>query len=100
MEMKAVRGRYPVVEQMDKAVRAGVDAFLVCAEADLQAECIEQLIYLQEQHQEHEFLAEQSLHRLQKLMRKRAQLAEVPAPQLSEAYFTEVCAQFTQGLHV
>ena len=100
MEMKAVRGRYPVVEQMDKAVRAGVDAFLVCAEADLQAECIEQLIYLQEQHQEHEFLAEQSLRRLQKLMQKRAQLAEVSAPQLSEAYFTEVCAQFTQGLHV
>ena len=27
MEMKAVRGRYPVEHQMDKAVSAGVDAF-------------------------------------------------------------------------
>ena len=31
MEMKAVRGRYPVEHQMDKAVSAGVDAFLVCS---------------------------------------------------------------------
>ena len=67
MEMKAVRGRYPLVEQMDLAVRAGVDAFLVCSDADLQSECIEVLVKLQEQHPEHEQCAFASIQRLHQL---------------------------------
>ena len=78
MEMKAVRGRYPVAEQMDIAVRAGVDAFLVCSEADLQAECIETLVKLQEQSAEHEAYAEASIQRLRRLQIQHQQMMTTP----------------------
>ena len=67
MEMKAVRGRYPLDLQLDKSVRAGVDCFLVCSEHQLQQECFETLIALQEKYPEHRMLAEQSEKRLQTL---------------------------------
>ena len=67
MEMKAVRGRYPLKEQLDKSCRAGVDLFLVCSESGLQQECFETLIHLQEESSVHERLADDSLKRLHKL---------------------------------
>lgn len=67
MEMKAVRGRYPVEEQMDKSVRAGVDAFLVCSDPVLQEECFDALVRLQEKSAEHRQLAEQSFVRIQRI---------------------------------
>ena len=70
MEMKAVRGRFPVMEQMDVAVKAGVDAFLICSDATLQAECVEALVKLQEREALHEQCAEKSLNRLRQLQIK------------------------------
>jgi beta-N-acetylhexosaminidase len=78
MEMKAVRGRYPVMEQMDVAVRAGVDAFLVCSDAALQEECIESLVKLQEQSVVHEERAEQSIQRLHHLQLQHQQMIQHP----------------------
>ena len=78
MEMKAVRGRYPVMEQMDVAVRAGVDAFLVCSDAALQSECIESLVKLQEKDSVHEQLAEQSIQRLHQLQLQHQQMIQNP----------------------
>lgn len=78
MEMKAVRGRYPVMEQMDVAVRAGVDAFLVCSDAELQAECIESLVKLQEQNPMHEQLAEMSIQRLHHLQQIHQKMIQHP----------------------
>ena len=91
MEMKAVRGRYPVEEQMDKAVRAGVDAFLVCSQADLQAECVESLVKLQEQSEEHEWLAEQSMKRLALLTQIRNKYSKTPMPQEKRSEWLELC---------
>jgi len=48
MEMKAVRGRYPLEEQLSKATRATVDMFLCCESPDLQLEAYENLVHLQE----------------------------------------------------
>ncbi|MEE2752002.1 MAG: beta-N-acetylhexosaminidase [Myxococcota bacterium] len=48
MEMKAVRGRYPLEEQLFKATRATVDIFLCCESPDLQLEAYENLVHLQE----------------------------------------------------
>ena len=91
MEMKAVRGRYPVEEQMDKAVKAGVDAFLVCSQADLQAECVESLVKLQEQSEEHEELADASMKRLALLTQIRNQHSKIPMPQQKTEEWLELC---------
>ncbi|MEE2750656.1 MAG: beta-N-acetylhexosaminidase [Myxococcota bacterium] len=48
MEMKAVRGRFPLEEQLSKATRATVDLFLCCESPELQLEAYENLIHLQE----------------------------------------------------
>ena len=67
MEMKAVRGRYPLDFQLDQSIRAGVDLFLFCSEMDLQHEAFEILVQLQEKYPEHERLADDSFARLEKL---------------------------------
>ncbi len=94
MEMKAVRGRFPVEEQMDKAVRAGVDAFLVCSQADLQAQCVESLIHLQEKEAEHERLAALSIERLERLTKIRNQYAQVPLPKKDRGGWKRLCDGF------
>ncbi len=48
LEMKAVRGRYPIEMQLQKASEATVDVFLVCKELTLAAESWEGLIRLAE----------------------------------------------------
>ena len=70
MEMKAVRGRYPLSLQLDRSIRAGVDLFLMCSEMALQEEAFEIMVRLQEEYPEHERLAADSASRLLEL-RKR-----------------------------
>ncbi len=48
MEMKAVRGRYTLEQQLLEASVATVDVFLCCKELPLQVEAFEQLVRLQE----------------------------------------------------
>ena len=96
MEMKAVRGRYPVEHQMDKAVSAGVDAFLVCSKADLQAECVESLIKLQEQSEQHEQWAEASIQRLSKQMLTRQKHRAIPLPKYQPDQWDSLCLEIQQ----
>ena len=70
MEMKAVRGRYPLEWQLDQSIRAGVDLFLMCSEMELQQEAFEIMVRLQEKYPEHERLADASEKRLQSLREK------------------------------
>jgi len=67
MEMKAVRGRWPLRQQLDRSCRAGVDLFLFCKEPALQEEAFEELVRLQEESSIHETLAIASMKRLQSL---------------------------------
>lgn len=64
MEMGAVRGRYPLEEQLDKATRASMDLFLMCKSLDLQVEAWETLIRLAESDPIHDTLATDSMKRL------------------------------------
>jgi beta-N-acetylhexosaminidase len=48
LEMKAVRGRYPLEQQLRLASVATVDVFLVCKELELQVQAWETLVRLQE----------------------------------------------------
>lgn len=82
MEMKAVRGRYPLVQQLDQACRATVDLFLMCKELDLQVEAWETLIRLMEEDKTHHDLAVESNRRLIEL-RDRHMLSVPKAPDLS-----------------
>lgn len=82
MEMKAVRGRYPLEQQLDQACRATVDLFLCCKEHALQEEAWEGLIRLQEQQVGHDDLAIDASKRLMNL-RERFLLDRPVAPPLS-----------------
>lgn len=44
LEMEAVRGRFPLSEVVERALLAGVDAFLACRRLDLQHEVIECIV--------------------------------------------------------
>ena len=71
MEMKAVRGRWPLEIQLDHSCKAGVDLFLFCKEYELQEEAFETLVHLQESDPLHDKLAiasEKRLLNLQKAM--------------------------------
>ncbi len=81
MEMKAVRGRYPLEQQLQAACRGTVDLFLCCKELDLQLEAWETLIKLQERDPGHDALAIDSNRRLLAL-RERFLLHPPPAPAL------------------
>ena len=70
MEMKAVRGRYPLEHQLDLSCRASVDLFLLCSEHALQLEAYELLVKLQEQDKTHDDLAIDSARRLQALRQR------------------------------
>lgn len=67
MEMKAVRGRYPLTEQLEAATRATCDLFLFCHELELCWEAYEILVRLQEQDKTLHALAEDSERRLTEL---------------------------------
>ncbi len=49
MEMKAVRGRFALEQQLADATRAGVDVFLFCQDLSLQVHAYERLVRLQEE---------------------------------------------------
>lgn len=82
MEMKAVRGRYPLDLQLDLACRATVDLFLVCHELDLCWRSYETLVRLQEEDKAHDALAEDSERRLLAL-RERFWIDRSAPPDLS-----------------
>ncbi len=70
MEMGAVRGRYPLVQQLDMATRATIDIFLMCKSLELQVEAWETLIRLSEEDPIHDVLAVDSMKRFQRLREK------------------------------
>jgi beta-N-acetylhexosaminidase len=82
LEMKAVRGRYPLELQLDLASRATVDLFLCCSEVELQWEAFELLVRMQEQDKAHHDIAVDAFGRLQAL-RRRLFVAPPPVPPLS-----------------
>lgn len=82
MEMKAVRGRFPLEQQLDLACRATVDLFLMCKQLDLQVEAWETLIHLAEQDPTHDRLASDSMRRLARL-RERFLLEAAAPPDVS-----------------
>jgi len=83
MEMKAVRGRFPLEQQLDLACQASLDLFLCCKEPHLQLEAYEQLVRLQEQDPRHDDLAELSEGRVMAL-RERFLLGRPSPPPLTD----------------
>lgn len=71
MEMGAVRGRYPLEQQLDMATRASMDLFLMCKSLDLQVEAWETLIRLAEQDPVHDRLTKDALVRVKRLKEER-----------------------------
>lgn len=86
MEMKAVRERYALEDQLDRACRAGLDLFCISRmfepSLDLAMEAFETLVRLQEEHKAHDDLAEDALGRLTAL-RERFFVDPPAAPPLS-----------------
>jgi len=82
LEMKAVRGRFELDHQLDRASRATVDLFLCCSEIELQWQVFETLVRLQEDDKRHDTLAIDALGRLDAL-RRRFLLHPLPTPDLS-----------------
>ena len=82
LEMKAVRGRWALEEQLQQASLATVDLFLVCSELELQWEAFELLVKLQEQSKTQERQAIDAVLRLQSLRRRHFQ-KDYPKPPLS-----------------
>ncbi|NOY26208.1 MAG: beta-N-acetylhexosaminidase [Oligoflexia bacterium] len=82
LEMKALRGRYPLDMQLDLACRATVDLFLCCADPHLQWQAFESLVRLQEADKLHDDLAIDAVRRLHGL-RRRFLSPPTPMPALS-----------------
>ncbi len=82
MEMKAVRGRYPLEMQLREATTAGVDSFLFCKEPELVLEGYEILVRLQEEDKRQEDAAIDSVKRWS-TMRERFLKDASPRPELS-----------------
>ena len=86
MEMKAVRGRYAVEQQLDLASKATVDLFIVSQmltlTPELMVETWETLVRLQEEDKVHETLAEASNKRLMAL-RRRFWKNQAPQPPIT-----------------
>ncbi len=82
MEMGAVRGRYPLEQQLDQACRATMDLFLMCKSLDLQVEAWETLIRLAESDPAHDALTTDSMRRLSTL-RENHLLSPPAAPPLA-----------------
>ena len=82
LEMKAVRGRYDLVDQLTRACRATVDLFLVCSDQKLQVETFEALVRLQEEDADQDRLAQDAMRRLL-ATRQRFFLDAPPPPEMS-----------------
>jgi beta-N-acetylhexosaminidase len=82
LEMKAVRGRYPLDMQLDLASRAGVDLFCISRSLDLCVEAWETLVRLQELDPRHDDAATDAQGRLMAL-RERFFKEAPPAPPVS-----------------
>jgi beta-N-acetylhexosaminidase len=81
LEMKAVRGRFPLEQQLETATLATVDTFLACKELSLVVEAYETLVRLQEQDKRQEDEAIDSVRRLHRT-RERFLKGRPPAPGL------------------
>ena len=81
MEMKAVRGRYPLEMQLRLATTAGVDSFLFCKELPLAVEGYETMVRLQEEDKGQEDAAIDAVKRWD-LMRERFFIGAPPQPGL------------------
>ena len=81
LEMKAVRGRYPLEEQLREASTATVDVFLACKEIDLQVQAYESMVRLQEEDKRQEDAAIDGVKRWGAL-RERFLLGRPPQPEL------------------
>jgi beta-N-acetylhexosaminidase len=95
MEMKAVRGRYPLDLQLREATAAGVDVFLMCKELPLAHEAWEILVRLQEEEKAQEDAAIDSAARWHAL-RERFFKGGPPAPGLEVLG----CAEHTALAHL
>ena len=82
MEMGAVRGRFPLQQQLDMATRASMDLFLMCKSLDLQVEAWETLIRLAEADPIHDDLTTDTLGRVAAL-RERHLMAPPHSPPLA-----------------
>jgi beta-N-acetylhexosaminidase len=82
MEMKAVRGRYPLDLTLERACKATVDLFCMCKELDLQVQAFEVLVRLQEEDPAQDRLSIDSARRLMEL-RERFLKQAPAAPDLS-----------------
>ncbi len=82
MEMKAVRGRYPLELQLREATAAGVDVFLMCKELTLAHQAWETLVRLQEEDKRHQDAAVDAVARWHTL-RERFLKGGPPQPDLS-----------------
>jgi beta-N-acetylhexosaminidase len=78
LEMKAVRGRYPLSLQLEKACLASVDLFLACKEPLLQHQVFEELVRLQEDDAGQDRLARDAMRRLEATRRRFLPLKAVP----------------------
>lgn len=81
LEMKAVRGRYPLRQQLETSSEASVDSYLVCHELGLQVEAFETLVRMQEDDKRQEDLAIAAVIRWNAL-RERFFLNRPPQPDL------------------
>lgn len=81
LEMKAVRGRWPLEEQVRDASTATVDVFLVCKELDLQVQTFEALVRAQEEDKRQEDAAIDAVKRWNRL-RERFLIGRPPQPGL------------------
>ena len=80
MEMKAVRGRYPLERQLQEACEATMDLFLVCHTPELQQASFEALVRLQEEDPAQERRAMDSEKRLLAARERFFLGAEGPPP--------------------
>lgn len=82
LEMKALRGRYPLEHELDLACRATVDLFLICSDLEMQWTAWETLVRLQETDKAHDDLSTDSWKRLMAL-REQVLKNVPPEPPLS-----------------
>ena len=82
LDMKAVRGRYDIEEQLSRSTEATVDVFLCCNTIDLQWEAYQALVKGQEDHPDFQRNTSDSVARVQAL-RDRFFHSQPPLPDLS-----------------
>ena len=76
LEMKAVHDRFPMAEVVERALNAGVDAFLCCQRLDLQHEVIGHIIQAVESGRVPRARLEQAARRMEQLQQRFACDAE------------------------